>query len=543
MRVLDSVYDRCSGLTLPEVVVALAISTLIMVSLQSTVNVAIKCVPSQSGPVQKDVAAARFLRQMESELENCTRIIGHDPQSVTFLVADRNGDGTDEKIRYEFSSATGDFIRTYNSESPVTLLSGITEFSIGFDTTNCVYKVSGPIAAQSVEVLNQATNSGSLELIPNVNTGTSVGMYLVPSTANEKLWRPTQLRAKVRRISGSSGVDLSILPAMADGTPASARHISDTATYNAASLPSSYSDGYISLNTPNAPWIGSGKPLALTVSRSDSANAGSFAKVGNGENYLYTLLGSWIRSNSLSLEYQLYGQRGNSASSYSLNFPIFSATRIQFQTAPSRTPVYGGCNLNNGVGNIGIDYKLNFDSSPLQADDNCDGNADWQLASGSITGSDIASGRWTANNSSVSLVENSNINQIGIIDIDWRCVTSLTSEGFVSLNCFRNGTNACPLRIVMRKESDNCQYLTLLDTSTTPAKQIFIAPGLSQDDITIRLLFDPNAHSIVLLVNDTEQANFTLGSANVSQSLPAFTIGSSSGAVQFDSIRLRVWNP
>lgn len=543
MQTVNRRRERESGLTLPEVVVALAVSTMIMIALQSTVTVAVKSVPDQSGPVQRDVAVARILRQIESELENCTRVISYTSQRVTFLVADRNSDGVDERISYEFSAAGSTLARTYNAEAPVNVLTSISDFSLGFDQANYVFNCSGPITALPAELLAQATVSSGLELLANVNTGASVGEYLVPATSSEKVWKPTLIRTRVRKSNSSSGVDLSLLPAIADGTPASTRHVSDVTSISAASLPTNYSDALVSINTPNAPWIGSGKPLALMISRSDSAGSGSFAKYGSGNNYLYTFLGSWYRSNSSSLEYLLYGQRGNASASYSLNFPIFNAVRVQCQSAPTRTPIYGGCNVLNGVGNIGVDFKQNFNTSPLLTDDNVDGSVDWQLNAGTISASDTNNGRWTANSSSISLIQSTDINQIGIFDVKWKCSTTSTSEGFVSLNCFRTGSNAYPLKMVLRKELDNYQYLTLIDTSSNPVKQIYIATGLSQDDINTRLVFDPNQRSVILLINDVEQGNFSLSSASVSQTNPALILGSSSGEVQFDYARLRVWNP
>ena len=67
------------------------------------------------------------------ELRYATIIIQQTPQILEFVVADRNADGTAEKIRYEWSGTAGDPLRkTINGGTSVDVLTSVNAFSVTF---------------------------------------------------------------------------------------------------------------------------------------------------------------------------------------------------------------------------------------------------------------------------------------------------------------------------------------------------------------------------------------------------------------------------
>ena len=67
--------------------------------------------------------AADIVSQICDELRYATLVIQQTPQILEFVVADRNADGTAEKIRYEWSGVAGDPLRkTINGGTAVDVL-------------------------------------------------------------------------------------------------------------------------------------------------------------------------------------------------------------------------------------------------------------------------------------------------------------------------------------------------------------------------------------------------------------------------------------
>ncbi len=84
---------------------ALAISSIIVISLNSTLALAVRSVPSVNSEVQRDIEFSRILRQIETEAETCLRVLHASMDSFSIIVADRDGDANPEKIRY-FTAGT-----------------------------------------------------------------------------------------------------------------------------------------------------------------------------------------------------------------------------------------------------------------------------------------------------------------------------------------------------------------------------------------------------------------------------------------------------
>src|SRR5438128_1317771 len=100
MNSFPNIRRRLSGHTLMELVVAMAASTFLLAGMGSVMMIArqIAYTPSDSS---RRAQAADVVGQICDELRYATLVIQQTPQILEFVVADRNADGTAEKIRYE----------------------------------------------------------------------------------------------------------------------------------------------------------------------------------------------------------------------------------------------------------------------------------------------------------------------------------------------------------------------------------------------------------------------------------------------------------
>ena len=534
------------GFTLPELVVAMALSTLIVVALQSSISLATRSVPRKNSVAQKDIAAARVFRQMETEVETCTRVLSLTSEEFTFLVPDRNGDGLGEKIRYAWpANPTIALTKTFNSEPTVTLLEGLTAFSITASSQPLTLKVNGPFTASAETTLAASPNPpnalSDLDFQKIVSSTVKVGQSLLPqSSGNEVVWRPTRLTMQLKSANSGSSVDVRLSPALQSGNPSSDRTSSDQMTIPASSMSSSYTN--VPFLTPNAPWIKTGSRCTLVVSKSPAASSVTYAQKVYGQDFLYNSLSNWNRSTSASMAYVLYGQRGTISYTETINFPYIQSVNFNCETATGRTPVYAGSSLVNGIGDLSTDFNLNFDISPLLEDSDSDGVSDWQTYTGpTVPASAINGGKWTASSTSIYLKPACNFSNNTIIDLDWRSSQTSIGEAFCKLNTFRFGPSSCPLIIRLRKEEDGLQILTLENLATNPEKQMYVACGLNAGMLNTRLILSANSQCAILFINGVEHGTFALQNATVAETEPSIVVGSVDGVAEFDRVRARMW--
>src|SRR5437867_3033614 len=107
-----SAYDRRrgSGFTIVELMVAMVASAFLLAGLGSIMFIARQVAYSPTAAARR-AKASDIMGQISDELRYATIITQQTPQILEFVVADRNNDGTAEKIRYEWSGIAGDPLR------------------------------------------------------------------------------------------------------------------------------------------------------------------------------------------------------------------------------------------------------------------------------------------------------------------------------------------------------------------------------------------------------------------------------------------------
>jgi prepilin-type N-terminal cleavage/methylation domain-containing protein len=123
------------GFTFVELVITLAVLALIMGALSSAVLIGSRAAPSRSTTADADLAAEQAHDLIASELRYAQTLLQSSPTGVTFTVADRNGDGKAEVIRYSWSGIAGaPLLRQYNSLDAAEVLSDVHELGFEYDT-------------------------------------------------------------------------------------------------------------------------------------------------------------------------------------------------------------------------------------------------------------------------------------------------------------------------------------------------------------------------------------------------------------------------
>ncbi len=104
-----------SGFTLIEMVISVAIISILMTAIASAILLTSKAIPSQDSPGDAALKATKALARLNEELQSVRFFTEATSTAMTIIVPDQNGDGDAEQIRYSWSGTAGDpLVRTLN---------------------------------------------------------------------------------------------------------------------------------------------------------------------------------------------------------------------------------------------------------------------------------------------------------------------------------------------------------------------------------------------------------------------------------------------
>jgi prepilin-type N-terminal cleavage/methylation domain-containing protein len=144
------------GFTLVELAVSLSVVGILLGAMGSIVIVAGKAVPESKSSSRATFEAQDALALMSSELRGARTVTELTANAVTFTVADRNGDGTDETIRYYWAGSPGTpgaVRRVYNGVE-ADLVPNVSTFSLTGDKTSTT----------TTQTVNSTTTSAEMVL-------------------------------------------------------------------------------------------------------------------------------------------------------------------------------------------------------------------------------------------------------------------------------------------------------------------------------------------------------------------------------------------
>jgi prepilin-type N-terminal cleavage/methylation domain-containing protein len=202
---------RCGrrGFTLAEMLVALAVISIIVLGCGSVLTLATRAMNANTdgnSPASQAVLARAAADQITSDVRVATSITEQTATAITVTVPDRNADGSQETVRYAWSGVLGaPLTRQYNGGPAVAIADNVQGFDLRYIT-----KTVGPAPVpQPVEGPEQVLISY------DVTTTTEYGVkktawpaeYFKPTLpANAISWKITRIVLQLRRNGGATGV-------------------------------------------------------------------------------------------------------------------------------------------------------------------------------------------------------------------------------------------------------------------------------------------------------------------------------------------------
>ncbi len=184
---------RQKGLTIVELLVSIAITTVIMFAIGSSMMVATRAMPDVDTPANAVITASETVEQLATELQYTISINNHSASMIEFTVADRDGYGAPETIRYEWSGTLGDpLTRQYNGATVVEVLDAVKEFNLSYDLEVISNEVMlGNESAETLLIGYDSTHNLADYQLRNYKW---YGQYFLPSLPQDAVsWKVTRV--------------------------------------------------------------------------------------------------------------------------------------------------------------------------------------------------------------------------------------------------------------------------------------------------------------------------------------------------------------
>jgi prepilin-type N-terminal cleavage/methylation domain-containing protein len=124
------------GFTLIELVLAMAITTILLMGMSASIVIASRAVSDGYDVVGLALRTSDSLGELDSDLSMAQAFLDRTGSSVTFTVPDRNGDGSSETIKYWWTgSSDARLMRQINNGPQVAIAENVQQFTLTYGLT------------------------------------------------------------------------------------------------------------------------------------------------------------------------------------------------------------------------------------------------------------------------------------------------------------------------------------------------------------------------------------------------------------------------
>jgi len=187
----------------------MAIMTVLLGGLASAMMIASRAVPDRNTTLGATLDSAYAADQLAAELFTAKSFTVRTSTAVEFTVADRNNDGADETIRYQWSGVPGaSLTRKYNAGLAVTVAGDVNEFALLYDVV-AVQSTTQPGPNESAETLLISFDSATGSLSDsNIDSNNWVGQCFMPALqADATAWKITRVKIQASTHGNNKGVN------------------------------------------------------------------------------------------------------------------------------------------------------------------------------------------------------------------------------------------------------------------------------------------------------------------------------------------------
>ncbi len=520
---------------------SIALTAIIMGALTSAMIVAGKALPTRENSAEGTLTAATSADQIAAELHAAVLINSKSATAIDFTVADRDGDGNPERIRYDWSGVAGaPLLRTYNNGTAVAVVPDVHAFELKYSQRSIIETYPGPYL-ESAETLFSSYSGNAAAADYAVTSSNWVGQYFLPSLPGSAVsWKVTRVSFEAKS-NGSNAGQTAVQMRTLDSSSLPSTTVLQQLTMNESALSGSYSVQQFTFTGVSGRAPGTGLALVLQW-LSDTASCSIRCDNGGGSNRVTTSNsgGSWIKDAGKSMRHEIYGTYTYKTPDQSITRTYVTGIRVGIQPGPdAEDRVDTNVNLPNQPEALVDCWELDFSRDPTAVDIDADGAMDWKMtAGGGFADATLVGGSWLYDNGIEAAAP---IDFNNPITVDLRCRDTVTLDGGPSFRIHLDwgAANRSAIYTNLSQNADLTQTLVVNQVQTGwTLSPLTTVTGIPNGMADIRLVIDPTQDTVSVTVNGQHRGTFRYnryllaGSAHMG--LNAYGLGAA-----FDHVRVR----
>jgi hypothetical protein len=527
-------------------VISISIVSIIMLGMGSVMLVATKAMPNDERPAYKVNQTCQIADETIAELQEARHIIERTSTVITFTVADRDGDGSPECIRYAWSGTAGDpLTREHNFGTEITVLEDVSQFDLSYVVKTEVESYPGPPVEGEEILLSQYTNSKDLKDF-RVRSTDWIGQYFEPSgilPPDTLSWRVTRVRFEAKE-EGSTDYDTNVQLRPADAENKPATTVLEQQVMHEGDLMISYVWQEFSFTEDHGLLLGEDLCLVLQGTGNDSAmiqyeEKNDFGATGRLKT---TNSGSsWEYRTDKALRHEIYGKAAVPGPDHTATRQYVTGVRLKLQSGTdANTRIDTAVHLPNAPELLSAVWELDFNVDPTTLNMNGDAVSDWNIrGGGSIDPGDLVNGIWYVDGASsleLDTVADNSFTELITIDLRYRCTEISGSGVYFQINADYIGGDFMPIVVTLDKLSDGTQTAT----GTVGGTDVVTLSGLGADFVDVRLLIDPDLNTVNIKINEVNKGTFAYTPYPPTTEPQRATLYEWGSDAEWDYVRIRV---
>ena len=538
--------QRQRAFSLTELVVSMSMMTVLFAVIMSSVLLASKALPDPDDPLTETFVAGQTAEQLLEDLQDAIYITESTSASITFVVADRDGNGTHETIRYAWGGTDGDpLTRQYNDGNALAVVEHVQQFALGYLVRSATEEYVAPDVESAETLLSAykppggAVDGKTFDVLAN----DWPGQFFQPSLPADVLnWRLTRVSFRAAEGGGpKETIGVRLYAADPDGLPTGS--IIDESLFPEHPLTAAYAwhnavfadganvaprdDGFCvvfannsgvgvaaKLRYDNGPVVGEG--------RLETQDAGSSYSYDSGKVLMYEVYGTTIAANPTP---------------QTVTRQFITGVDVILDVTGDASSLSTSVNLPNAPEVLSAMWESRFYTDPEHLDINADGAGDWNIRyGGTVDPNNLAGGVWQCDGE-LDTVPDNDFTEITTVDLRYRATGANEAGAYLWMNADYTGGKFIPIVATLKLLGNNTQQLQITAGGTTIVKVANLTTGF----ITLRLLIDPGLDTINVKVDGVDHGTHAYTRTVPGSDPQRATLFRWSGsAVEYDYVRIRV---
>ncbi len=515
---------------------------MLLAGIASTILVASKAADTSS-PTTRAIESAVIVHQIATELNRAKLILAHEAHLLDFIADDVNGDGVEDRIRYERLGGTGNTLTRRINQGPVTTISNRVA-NLEFVLRSASLTSDHSATTRSTPSLRASHESLAAPIEVVIDSNQHVSQFIspdefappLPTAANGWAVHAVSLRMSQSDVVDGS-LDIEIRTADSAGKPTSL--VLASKSILESDLPPTVDWVTILFDLPTAglnPSSGicivckhvSGVESARIqidstsiggVSASD--NAGATWQHSGDDRLAFRRTSSHTEQVDTTLDQKF-------AQSYFVALEQVGSPQLtragSFETKPQL------------VKNV---FEAQFNSDPTTLDSNRDGADDWTVDSGVIGG--ITDGLWQASaGRKLQLANPQNLTSAVCIEFSCRSTQPVGDGAVLFVEADWQAGTTVPLCAKITRTTNDTQILRLLTEEWGVERTLFQMKDLPDRMLTIRMTIDPQQDQVHLALDESELGTFRYTPQTQPGGSPRLYLTNDIGTVEFGHVSVRI---